>query len=228
MKAGKPAMGRGTINTSVMGMVELIFDALYLLTGLVLGIYLFAGAQSVARRLAGGMALVLVGGDAFHLVPRIASIIYGESEPFQKALGAGKLITSITMTVFYLLLWRVGLALYAPPNAGSWTALAYALAAVRIILCLLPQNRWLHKQPPVSWGVLRNIPFALLGVQVAVLFFSIGQSVPAIRWMWLAVSLSFAFYLPVVLWAHKRPWLGALMLPKSCAYLWMLWMCVGI
>jgi hypothetical protein len=39
--------------------------------------------------------------------------------------------------------------------------------------------------------------------------------------MWLAVTVSFGFYIPVVLWADVYPILGMLMLPKTCAYVWM-------
>jgi hypothetical protein len=50
----------------------------------------------------------------------------------------------------------------------------------------------------------------------------------AVRFMWLAVLLSFAFYLPVVLWSRKVPKLGMLMLPKTCAYVWIVLMGFGL
>ena len=40
-------------------------------------------------------------------------------------------------------------------------------------------------------------------------------------WMWLAIGLSFAFYVPVVLWSHTIPMVGMLMIPKTCAYVWI-------
>ena len=42
----------------------------------------------------------------------------------------------------------------------------------------------------------------------------------AFRWMWLTIVLSFAFYIPVVLWADAIPMIGMLMIPKTCAYVW--------
>ena len=42
----------------------------------------------------------------------------------------------------------------------------------------------------------------------------------AFRWMWLTIVLSFAFYIPVVLWADVVPMIGMLMIPKTCAYVW--------
>lgn len=34
------------------------------------------------------------------------------------------------------------------------------------------------------------------------------------------IVLSFAFYIPVVLWADVIPMIGMLMIPKTCAYVW--------
>ena len=38
--------------------------------------------------------------------------------------------------------------------------------------------------------------------------------------MWFTIVLSFGCYLPVVLFAETIPVIGALMIPKTCAYLW--------
>lgn len=38
--------------------------------------------------------------------------------------------------------------------------------------------------------------------------------------VWLTIVLSFAFYIPVVLWADVIPMIGMLMIPKTCAYVW--------
>ena len=209
-----------------VGIVEAVFDSLYLLSARTLGVLLLRGEG--ARQLAGVMALVLAFGDAFHLLPRIQAIRTGRWAELRGALGRGKEITSVTMTVFYLLLWQVGLLALRPADVGGYTAALYALAAVRIVLCLLPRNGWQTEKPSVGWGVARNVPFLLQGGMVALLFERNWQSVPGLRWMWLAIALSFGCYLPVVLWAHRRPALGSLMLPKTCAYLWMLAMCLSL
>ena len=40
------------------------------------------------------------------------------------------------------------------------------------------------------------------------------------RFLWLTVVLSFACYIPVVLFADAVPVVGLLMIPKTCAYVW--------
>lgn len=92
------------------------------------------------------------------------------------------------------------------------------LSLLRIGLCLLPQNDWTGASP-VIWGIYRNIPFVIMGIIMVVLFYK-KRTDSAYRFMWLAITLSFAFYLPVVLWADVHPMVGMLMLPKTCMYIW--------
>ena len=74
----------------VFGTVEAIFDLLYLTAALILGLtlLLYSSGNSV-RTLAGVMALVLVGGDAFHLVPRILVIRTGREEHCKERSESG-------------------------------------------------------------------------------------------------------------------------------------------
>ena len=89
----------------VFGLVEAVFDVFYLSAASALGFMLLLGAQdNYARTLAGIMALVLVCGDAFHLVPRIIVIRTGKEELMRGPLGRGKQIASMSMTLLYVLL----------------------------------------------------------------------------------------------------------------------------
>lgn len=211
----------------VFGWVEAAFDSLYLCVALGFGVYLLYDASKQVQVLAGVMALVLACGDAFHLVPRIIAAATDAESRLTRALGFGKFITSITMTVFYMLLWHVGVVLFSLEAASAWTAVVYVLAALRVALCLFPKNRWFDEAPPLDWAVYRNIPFLLLGGVVAALFFAHARETPTLHWTWLAIALSFAFYIPVVLWSGKNHKLGMLMIPKTLAYLWILVMCTG-
>lgn len=211
------------------GIVEPVFDIVYLLSVLVISLYLFIAKQSTeVFIIAGVMSLILMVGDSFHLVPRIMTIFKGNNAKIDFLLGLGKQISSITMTIFYILLWNIGLHLYAIENHILWTVIIYLLGAIRVVLCLFPQNKWKEKEPPFMWGIYRNIPFVIMGMMVIILF-SVNYSVfPPLQYVWLAVTLSFIFYLPVVLFSNKNKKVGMLMLPKSAMYVWLLLMFILI
>ena len=52
---------------------------------------------------------------------------------------------------------------------------ALLLAGLRVLLCMMPQNQWLSADAPLSWGIYRNIPFALLGLLWTALLLQIKQ-----------------------------------------------------
>ena len=207
----------------MQAIVETLFDAVYLVSVVTIGIVMMVkGKSSRQFWLFGLMAVVLGLGDSFHLVPRALALCTTGLENFTTALGMGKFITSITMTVFYILLYYVCRVRYQVQGRKGLTVAVYVLSALRIGLCLMPQNQWLSASAPLSWGIYRNIPFALLGLLIIVLFYRSAKEKQdqAFRFMWLTIVLSFGFYIPVVLWADAIPMIGMLMIPKTCAYVW--------
>lgn len=206
---------------------ETLFDLVYLSFALAAGVIMLRRGQSPLVKKAGLMAALLGAGDAFHLLPRCYALWTTGLEAHAAALGAGKFITSITMTVFYLLLYFVWRERYQVKERKELTWVMAGLCALRVALCLLPQNRWLSAHPPLTFGILRNVPFAAMGVIIIVLFYQEGRKAadPVFRFMPLAVTLSFAFYLPVVLLSGTYPPVGMLMIPKTLAYVWVVWMC---
>lgn len=208
-------------------LVETIFDILYLTFVIAAGvIMLIKGGKSSLVKKFGLMAVLLGAGDAFHLVPRMYALWTTGLEANAAALGIGKLVTSITMTIFYLILYYIWRERYQVQGRKPLTYTMWALTAVRIALCLLPQNDWLAFHQPLSWAIWRNIPFAAMGILMIVLFYQeVKRTNDRIfRFMPLAIILSFGFYLPVVLWGDVVPLLVMLMIPKTLAYVWVVLM----
>ena len=127
---------------------ESTFDILYLIFAITSGCVMLAKAQNRTQKLMGVSALILGCGDAFHLVPRVLN--YFVDADFTAALGIGKLVTSVTMTVFYVLLYYVWLGYYKETEKKERTAAIWILAAIRIILCAFPQNGWLQNSNDMS------------------------------------------------------------------------------
>ncbi|MCQ2474259.1 MAG: hypothetical protein MJ098_09005 [Saccharofermentans sp.] len=198
--------------------MEAVFCVFYIVFTVIMGIRIIRKSDKNRQILLYGiMSLVLVFGDAFHLVPRIFAAI-NRTADYSFSLGIGKMITSITMTIFYLILYFIFEMRYEKKSVPM-RASVIALSVIRIALCFFPQNDWTG-EAPVIWGIYRNIPFTILGLIMVVLFFA-KRSDKIYKWMWLAILLSFLFYIPVVLWSDVSPMIGMLMLPKTCMYMWI-------
>lgn len=85
----------------MQAIIETGFDVLYLVGVVTLGIIMIIKAKGNKQfTLFGIMAVVLGLGDSFHLVPRAIALCTTGLDDYVVALGIGKFITSITMTVF--------------------------------------------------------------------------------------------------------------------------------
>jgi len=214
----------------MQAIMEPIFEIPYLVGVVVLGILTVHAAGGRRQFLLFGIMAVILGcGDAFHLIPRMWYLITTGTTAIADqavALGLGKMVTSITMTVFYVMLYHIWQQRYKMTKKRGLTACIYVLASVRIALCLLPQNQWMSPDAPLSWGIYRNIPFVIMGVTIIFLYLIQARQSGdrAFRFMWLAIALSFLFYVPVVLFAGTIPMMGTLMIPKTCAYVWIVLM----
>ena len=207
----------------MQAIVETLFDAVYLISVITIGILMIRKSKGKRQfTMFGIMAVLLGSGDAFHLVPRAFALCTTGLENFTVQLGLGKWITSVTMTIFYVILYYIWRERYQIKGHNATTAAIYVLAGLRIVLCMMTQNEWLSAEAPLSWGIYRNIPFALMGLLIIVLFYKSAKerNDQSFRWMWMTIVLSFAFYIPVVLWADVVPTIGMLMIPKTCAYVW--------
>ncbi len=209
---------------------ETVFDIVYLCFAILAGLtMLFKGKNPTVKK-AGLMSVLLGAGDSFHLVPRSYALWTNGLEANAAALGVGKLVTSITMTVFYLILYYIWREYYQIKGRKLLTVSMWILTVLRIGLCLLPQNDWLAYRQPLMFGILRNIPFVVIGIIIIVIFAQEAKKADdkVLRFMPLAVALSFGFYLPVVLFSGIAPAVGMLMIPKTMAYVWIVLMCLRL
>lgn len=209
----------------MQAIMEPIFHVVYLTTVIILGVKMLSKSkENQYFKLFGLMSIILGVGDSFHLLPRIYALLTTGLENHAASLGFGKLITSITMTVFYLILYKIWKIRFDVKISKTLDIVMYVLAGLRIVLCLFPQNQWFVSNPPVSWGIYRNIPFTIMGIIIIYLLYSYGvkNKDRDYKNLGIAVLLSFLFYTPVVLWASENFFVGMLMIPKTLAYVWVI------
>lgn len=199
--------------------MEAIFETAYLLFALFCGVFLLVKSRGRLDYILLGIAIfVLGGGDAFHLIPRMVGLNTTGLDSCKEALGLGKLVTSITMTFFYVLMYIFLLVRYKK-NPPLWLHIAYGLLfLVRIVLVSLPYNNWFDESP-YAWNIIRNIPFVAMGIIFIVLSYRYQREDRYFRWTWLIVIFSFVFYLITALGASFVPMLGLMMLPKTICYM---------
>lgn len=207
----------------MQAIIETLFDSIYLTGVMILGILMIKKSNGNKQYLLFGiMAIVLGLGDSFHLVPRALALCTTGLQDYTFALGIGKFITSITMTIFYIILYYVWRLRYQIQGKNNITITVYVLAIIRIALCLFTQNAWTSAASSLSWGIYRNIPFTIMGFIIIYLFYNSAKENhdKDFQYMWLTIVISFGFYLPVVLFADIVSMIGMLMIPKTCAYIW--------
>ena len=208
-----------------MGYIEVIFDLLYLFTVFFLGVILVQKrSENVLFLVFGLMALTLGFGDMFHLIPRVIGHLTTGLDDYTYYLGLGKAITSYTMVIFYVLVLYAYEIRFNNKNNLTRVIISVFLIA-KIILSMLPQNEWLTSTATLEFQIIRNIPFVLMGVYLVTLFFITAKKENDITFKKIAIgiSLSFLFYIPVVLFAQSIPAIGALMMPKTLAYVYVIY-----
>ena len=57
----------------------------------------------------------------------------------------------------------------------------------------MPQNNWLVTDAPLSWGIYRNIPFALMGLIIIVLFYKSAKEKKDKSFRWNRTELCFLY-----------------------------------
>lgn len=206
-------------------LMEALFDVLYLTFDLIAGIVFFVLSKgNTLFILYGALTLTLCFGDAFHLVPRVLRALYGSDDRIKKALGIGLQVSSITMTAFYVILlyiWKFTFPEIHAPLAVE--VIIWVSAMLRILICLLPQNNWLKEEGNMKLSLIRNGIFAITGIGVMILYGISGNTYGYhLYLMIVAIIISFGCYLPVTILSKKYPKVGLLMIPKTCAYMWII------
>lgn len=218
-------MNQETYKPQMPDVMEAIFDTAYLLFDLIAGFVFLAQAQGrTLFVLYGILTLTLCGGDAFHLVPRIIRAFRGSSDKIKRQLGIGLQVSSITMTVFYIILlfiWKFTFPELTAPVAVE--AMIWISAIIRIVVCFLPQNNWCSDEGNLKLSILRNAVFAVTGIGVIILYAISGNANGYhMTRMVAAILISFGCYLPVTMLSKTKPKVGLLMIPKTCAYMWVI------
>ncbi|MCK4552326.1 MAG: hypothetical protein KAU02_05350 [Tenericutes bacterium] len=210
-----------------MNYFESAFDIIYLLSVIIISILIIRKGiikKQKAVIVFGIMGLLLGFGDSFHLIPRIIGHLTTGLDDYQTSLGIGKLLTGITMTIFYYLIYLYYSIITNDKNKRVFLTLAI-LIAIRFVFLALPGNDWVNNGNDLFYGILRNIPFALIGIIITTIFIKKSKNPEYHMFKQMAywIIVSFVCYIIVILGSGFIPLLGAFMMPKTIAYFIIIW-----
>ncbi len=210
---------------------EIGFNIVYLIAVWGLVIYMLVKNRKFEtpdrlRNIVIWMFALLALGDTGHVGFRVVAYLMGNLEQTISLLGAqvglvglGALSTAITVTFFYMLvvfLWKE--RFHQPLNGFAWVLLG--MGVIRLVIMVFPQNQWNSVVPPLDWSLARNLPLTIQGLGIAYLILrdAVKNKDHVFRNIGLWILVSFAFYLPVILFVQVLPMIGMLMIPKTLAY----------
>ena len=183
-------MKKSNYKPQIPDLMEAVFDAVYLTFDLAAAVLFFLFSKgNILYVLYGILTLTLCGGDAFHLVPRIIRAVRGTNDKIKRQLGIGLQVSSITMTMFYILLmyiWKYTFPELKIPVVIE--GVIWISAVIRIVICMISGNTYGYHMTRMA----------------------------------AAIIISFGCYLPVTLFSKTKPQVGLLMIPKTCAYMWII------
>jgi hypothetical protein len=225
------------MNATLIAWFEIIFDIAYLIAVWYMVFLMTKSFPTLNPQDRGVASLVrlafilLAAGDTGHVGFRVLANLLGgpNTEAFilgtrMSLIGVGMLTTAYTITFFYMLLvyvWKMRFN-----QAFNWfTNLLLSAGVLRLILMALPSNEWGSLVPPQPMSLYRNLPLLLQGVGIIglILYSAYKTHDTTFKWIGWMITISYAFYIPVILFAQQLPIIGLLMIPKTCAYLVIAW-----
>lgn len=134
-------------------------------------------------------------------------------------VGLGALSTAVTVTFFYVLMLEVWRTRFGQ-KYGWFEYLLLAAAGIRLLIMIPAANQWNSSVPPQPWSLYRNLPLTILGLGVAYLILRDARRAQdrAFTWIGIMILVSYALYIPVILFVQQVPVIGMLMIPKTMAY----------
>ena len=165
-------------------------------------------------------------GDTGHVGFRVLAYAQGNLEATVRIfglelglVGLGALSTAVTVTFFYVLMLEVWRTRF--DRQYGWFGYALLAAAGLRLALMIPQaNQWNSVVPPQPWSLYRNLPLTILGLGIAYLILRDARRAgdQTFTWIGIMILVSYACYIPVILFVQQVPTIGMLMIPKTMAY----------
>ena len=214
------------MSETVLLWFEIIFDILYLITIWALVAFMWVNRNNLkegTKKI--GMLFILAFfllalGDTGHVGFRVIAYGTGGLEDNPTLVGLGALATAITVTGFYMIVAEIWRLRFNKERNLIWWGLIIT-GIIRLVIMIPSGNAWGNVFPPFNWSLARNIPLMIQGILIGILLLKDGIKAEDCfsKKISIMIFISYACYLPVILFVQKVPMLGMLMIPKTLAYI---------
>ena len=221
----------GWLRDPVLGVwrsVEPFLMVAYLAYLLIIALWVWRQEGKGARMLAGAVLVLLIG-EAYRLVPRIVEFVNPKS-PLPDAAGIGRILSYICTAGFFMVLELYRQYRYGKAETREGRRLE---SAVFILFgCVAAEglvrfNGWIDGDGAYFWLAVRGILLAAMGMLVICLWMRTARDDRTVRHLPLAAGMVFVFYIFASVLENAIPELSALMIPRTAALAWMIWILRG-
>ena len=148
--------------------IEPTFEISYLLVGLLLSVLvLIKGRKQIPYIILASVGFTIIATDAMSIIPRYIGFSFERLERIYAFIGVGKSVISILMSCIYLLVY-VGYKYILKKKTNPFVDITiYVLAAVKVIVSLIPQYGLELNHNYYLWAFLSNLPLIFVGVLTA-------------------------------------------------------------
>lgn len=173
--------------------IEPILHILYLIPILIMGGYLLgnSGGNKIYKAF-GSFALTLALADGIYLLPRMYGVLTTGIKDNLHIIGWGRMGNSIIITILFLIIYDIYNLRYSKAKNDKLNKTLFGLALVRILISLLPGNRWFELEPSSLFALLRFIPLAITGILLIIAIFYHSKKYKDRNFKILLIGLSLA------------------------------------
>jgi hypothetical protein len=172
----------------------------------------------------GNLSYCLGIADAIYLIPRLYAILTTGIEDNLKVIGWGRLGYSITITLFFIVLYNAYNIRFHKKRNKRLDYTIYILSFIRIFICLLPGNDWFELNTSKTYAIIRLIPLGLMGLLLIMVTFLHGRKFNDKKYKIVPVGIFFSilFLEPIALVPGDQNKIFIFTILRTISLLWII------
>ena len=191
--------------------MQMIFEPIifivYLMIVILMGSYMLKNSVGIKyHKIFGSLALSLSLADGIYIIPRMYAVLTTGIEDNLRVIGWGRMGNAIIITIFFLILYDAYNERFNKQNNKALNKTFFVLAIIRIILCVLPGNKWFELTPSSTYALIRFMPLAIMGLLLIIIMYIHSMKLRDTNFKLICISTFFSmlFIEPLIFFPESR------------------------